>query len=65
MENSIKEKARRVVLDIFIAGHNVTDIVNPCLLSFVCTDHATGKADNIELSLHDDAARDKCSLKVG
>lgn len=45
--------ARRVVLHVTIGGHNATDHIKPDLLEFAFTDNATGKADEVSLTLAD------------
>ena len=45
--------ARRVSLSVSIGGHDATGYINPCLLDFTFTDNAGGKADEVQLSLHD------------
>lgn len=49
----MSEYARRCTLDVSINGHPVADKTNPYLLSFTYTDNAHGKADEIQISLHD------------
>ena len=36
-----------------IDGHDATDMLAPCVLDFSYTDHASGKADELQLTLHD------------
>lgn len=45
--------ARRVRLHVTIGGHNATDHIKPDLLDFSYTDNASGKADEISLTLAD------------
>lgn len=45
--------ARRVKLAVNIGGHDATSYVQPSLLDFSYTDNSSGKADEIQLSLHD------------
>ncbi len=45
--------ARRVTLAVFIGGHDASSYVDPHLLDFSFKDNAGGKADEIQLSLHD------------
>ena len=44
---------RRVSLRVSINGHDATSAIDPALLDFKFTDNASGKADEIRLSLHD------------
>lgn len=46
-------QVRRVKLQVSIAGHSATDFIASCLLNFTYTDHIDGKADDIQLTLHD------------
>lgn len=48
-----KKYARRVSLAVSIGGHDATGYINPCLLDFTFTDQAGGKADEVQLALHD------------
>lgn len=48
-----KEFARRAQLRVSIGGHDATSALMPSLLEFTFTDHATGKADEVQLELHD------------
>ncbi len=52
MDNGVKS-ARRVTLSVFIGGHDASSYVDPCLLDFSFTDNAGGKADEVQLTLHD------------
>ncbi len=45
--------ARRVVLTVLIDGHDATDWMAPSLLDFTYTCNSGGKADEVQLSLHD------------
>ena len=45
--------ARRVTLAVFIGGHDASSYVDPHLLDFSFKDNAGGKADEIQLTLHD------------
>ncbi|MDR3361315.1 MAG: DUF6402 family protein [Desulfovibrio sp.] len=45
--------ARRVKVHVTIGGHDATDHMKPYLLDFAFTDNATGKADEIQITLHD------------
>lgn len=45
--------ARRVHVSVQIGGHDATDFLEPYLLSFSFTDNASGKADSLQLELHD------------
>ena len=51
MDGSLK--ARRVVIQVTIGGHNATDAIKPDLLDFTYTDNAKGKADEVSLTLAD------------
>lgn len=44
--------ARRVILAVSIAGHDVAGAFAPYLLDFTYTDNIGGKADEVQLSLH-------------
>lgn len=46
------EYARRVVLSVSIAGHDVASAFAPYLLDFSYKDNIGGKADEVQLSLH-------------
>lgn len=46
------EYARRVQLSVTIAGHDVAGAFAPYLLDFTYTDNIAGKADEVQLSLH-------------
>lgn len=48
-----KEYARRVQLHVTIGGHDATGALMPSLLELSFTDNATGKADEVQLELHD------------
>lgn len=48
-----KEYARRVQLAVSIGGHDATAAIMPSLLEFSFTDNATGKADEVQIELHD------------
>ena len=43
--------ARRVRLSVSIGGHDATSFLEPYVLSFSYTDHATDKADEVQLEL--------------
>lgn len=45
--------SRRVTLEVTINGHNATDYLSPSLTDLTYTDQAGGKADEVQLSLHD------------
>lgn len=45
--------ARRVVLKVFIDGHDATSYLEPSLLSFEYTDQAAGKSDEVSLEMND------------
>lgn len=45
--------ARRAQLRVTIGGHDATSALTPSLLEFAFTDHAGGKADEVQLTLHD------------
>ena len=45
--------ARRVTLAVFIGGHDASSFVDPHLLDFSFKDNAGGKADEVQLTLHD------------
>lgn len=45
--------ARRTRLAVTIGGHDASGFINPSLLDFSFTDHDSGKADEIQLTLHD------------
>ena len=47
------ELARRAVLSVSIGGHDATSFLDPYLTSFVYTDQAEGKSDELQLELHD------------
>lgn len=47
------QNARRVSLDVSIDGHSATDWLDASLIDLTYTDQAGGKADEIELTLHD------------
>jgi phage protein D len=47
------ENARRVKVHVSIGGHDATSFLEPYLLDFTYTDNATGKADEVQLTLHD------------
>lgn len=50
--NGIKT-ARRATLSVFIGGHDAANYVDPHLLDFSFTDNAGGKADEVQITLHD------------
>lgn len=45
--------ARRVKLSLLIGGHDAASYVEPTLLEFEYTDNASGKSDEVQLTLHD------------
>lgn len=45
--------ARRVTVSVNIGGHDASSFLEPYLLSFAYTDNASGKADSLQLELHD------------
>lgn len=45
------EFARRVTLEVSIDGHDVASVFSVCLLDFTFTDNASGKADDLQISL--------------
>lgn len=45
--------ARRADVSVTIGGHDATSYISPSLLSFSYSDNASGKADSIQLELHD------------
>ena len=47
------QPVRRVSLQVSINGHEAASAIDPALLDFKFTDNASGKADEIRLSLHD------------
>ncbi|MDR2819311.1 MAG: DUF6402 family protein [Desulfovibrio sp.] len=47
------ELARRVKVHVAIGGHDATNRMEPYLLDFSFTDNATGKADEVRITLHD------------
>ena len=47
------QPVRRVSLQVSINGHDAASAIDPALLDFKFTDNASGKADEIRLSLHD------------
>ena len=50
-------QARRTKLSVTIGGHDATSYVDPTLLDFEYTDNASGKSDEIQLTLHDREGR--------
>ncbi len=48
----MSEQARRVTLAVSIAGHDAAGAMAPYLLDFEFTDNAHGKADEVQISLH-------------
>lgn len=48
----MSELARRVTLQVSINGHDAADAMNPYLLEFSFTDNSHGKADEVQISLH-------------
>lgn len=52
-EDNGRTMARRVELTVTIDGHDATDFVNPSLVDFTYTDQMSGKADEVQLRLHD------------
>lgn len=47
------QPVRRVSLQVSINGHDASSAIDPALLDFKFADNASGKADEIRLSLHD------------
>lgn len=47
------QPVRRVTLQVSIGGHDAASAIEPALLDFTFTDNASGKADEIRLTLHD------------
>lgn len=47
------KQARRVTVAVSIGGHDATNVLAPYLLDFSYTDHVDGKADDVQLKLHD------------
>lgn len=45
--------ARRATLSVSIGGHDAASYVDPHLLDFSFTDNAGGKADEVQITLHD------------
>ncbi len=52
MSEEKTQHARRAVLEVSIDGHDVVGAVAPCLLEFTYTDNSHGKADEVQLTLH-------------
>lgn len=48
-----RQYARRVVLTVVIDGHDATDWMAPTLLDFTYACNSGGKADEVQISLHD------------
>ena len=48
-----KEYARRALVHVTIGGHDATGAIAPSLLEFTFTDNAGGKADEVQIELHD------------
>lgn len=46
-------KSRHVELQVSIGGHDATSYISPSLIDFTFTDNASGKADGINITLHD------------
>lgn len=53
MEKTLEDKSRHVELLVTIGGHDATDFLSPSLTDFSFTDNAGGKADEINITLHD------------
>lgn len=51
--SSEKEYARRAKVHVAIGGHDATGAIAPSLLEFTFTDNAAGKADEVQIELHD------------
>lgn len=47
------QQARRTTVSVSIGGHDATSVLAPYLLDFSYTDHVDGKADDVQLKLHD------------
>lgn len=45
--------ARRVLPRVTIGGHDATAALDPCLIGLSYTDNASGKADEIQIEVHD------------
>ncbi len=56
-QNPEKEYARRAQVQVTIGGHDATGAIAPSLLEFTFTDNATGKADEVQIELHDREGR--------
>lgn len=53
MQKNLDKKSRHIQLLVNIDGHDATSFLQPSLTNFSFTDNASGKADEISITLHD------------